>query len=231
MPLELEAITEAFGLAPTGDVDEGVRCGQVGPAEVTAIHIGMGPPATRTALCRLFDGTSEGVPQPDHVMIAGICGGLDPSVDVGTVVNPEIVVDLTSGSEFVHRPPGSAPRSGKLLTVEEATVDGERHREYLSRGFLAVDMESAAVAEVCEERGCPWSVFRCIGDRLVDGLLDDRVLAMTNPDGSGNPDEIARLLAADPALLGRLEQLGRDATMAARRAADAAFRGCQELVG
>jgi hypothetical protein len=90
-------------------------------------------------------------------------------------------------------------------------------------------MENSAVAEVCEAHGCPWSVYRCIGDRWFDGLLDQRVLSLSNPDGSGNMDELNRLLEEDPELAGKLERLGRDTTLAARLAAEAAVRGCLAL--
>jgi hypothetical protein len=90
-------------------------------------------------------------------------------------------------------------------------------------------MESSAVAEVCEARGCPWSVYRSIGDRIFDGLLDERIVAATNPDGSGDMAAIGRLLAAEPALAQRLERLSQDTTRAARLAAEAAVRGCLAL--
>ena len=85
-------------------------------------------------------------------MNAGICGGLDPDIDVGTLINPEIVVDNASGTEFHHHPPIDDTLAGKLMTMEAATLDVERSRRFLADGFLAVDMESAAVAEVCEAR-------------------------------------------------------------------------------
>jgi len=90
-------------------------------------------------------------------------------------------------------------------------------------------MESAALAEVCQQRGIPWSVYRCIGDRPFDGLLDERLVRLSNPDGSGNMAEIRKLLDAEPDLVPKLEQLGRDASNAARLAAEAAVRGCLAL--
>jgi hypothetical protein len=57
------------------------------------------------------------------------------------------------------------------------------------------------------------------------------VLDVTNPDGSGNQDALGQLLAAEPDMAAKLEQLGRDTTMAARRAAEAAVRGCLALDG
>jgi adenosylhomocysteine nucleosidase len=226
MPLEMDAIVAAFGLRPTEEGER--RCaGQVGRSSVTAVHIGMGPPATRDALQRLLD-EGEGA-HIDHVMIAGICGGLNPDVPVGTLINPEVVVDHSSGSSYRHTPPGDEPLSGKLVTTEQATLDLDLSRRFFEEGCIAVDMETAAVAEVCEATGHPWSAYRCIGDRIFDGLLDDRILAMTNPDGSGNPEEMGRLLAEDPGLAERLTQLAHDTSRAARLAAEAAVRGCLAL--
>lgn len=229
MPLELDAITTAFGLQPTGDADGAPWTGRVGGSDVTAVHIGMGPAATRAVATRLLDERAPDHRPVDHMMIAGICGGLDPAVAVGTLVNPASLVDLVSGVTYTHRPPGGAPRTGKLLTVEVPMFDLDLNRRYLDEGFLAVDMESSALAEVCEARGCPWSVYRCISDRLVDGLLDERVFALANPDGSGRPGELERLLAEEPHLLVNLQQLGNDAARGARLAAEAALRGCRAL--
>jgi nucleoside phosphorylase len=231
MPLEMHAIVTAFGLNPTGDAEGAPWTGQVGRSDVTAIHIGMGPPLTRVATTRLFDESVPGHRRVEHVMIAGICGGLDPDIDVGTVINPEFIIEYTSGATYRHTPPGDAPRAGKLMTTEGATLDTEVSKRFREEGCLGVDMESSAVAEVCEARDCPWSVYRCIGDRFFDGLLDQRIVAATNPDGSGNMAEIARLIAAEPELAVKLERLSRDTTRAARLAAEAAVRGCLALDG
>jgi hypothetical protein len=62
MPLEMDAITTAFGLRPTGDAKDARWTGRVGNSDVTAIHIGMGPPLTRAATARLFEETMPGQP-------------------------------------------------------------------------------------------------------------------------------------------------------------------------
>jgi nucleoside phosphorylase len=169
MPLELDAIVTAFGLNATGDATGDAtgapKTGRVGGSNVTAIHIGMGPPLTRIGTSRLFDPSSPGHVAVDHVMIAGICGGLDPDLDVGTLINPEIVVDHTTGASYRHTPPGQAPQAGKLVTTEGVSLDQELSWRFFDDGCLGVDMESSAVADVCEAHGCPWSVYRCIGDR------------------------------------------------------------------
>jgi nucleoside phosphorylase len=229
MPLEMDAIVAAFGLGPTSDANGAPWTGRVGHSDVTAIHIGMGPPLTRAALVRVFDETQPGHLPVDHVMIAGICGGLDPDLEVGTLINPEILVEHTSGATYRHHPPGDAPLAGKLITTEGVSLDVDQSLRFFEDGCIAVDMESSAVAEVCEAQGCAWSVYRCIGDRHFDGLLDERIIALTNPDGSGDFAAIQRLMAAEPELAANLERLTHDSAMAARLAAEAAVRGCLAL--
>jgi nucleoside phosphorylase len=229
MPLEMDAITTAFGLTPSADAEGAPWTGRVGQSVVTAIHIGMGPPLTRVATARLFDETAPGHVDVDHVMVAGICGGLDPDLAVGTLINPEIIIEYSSGATYRHSPPGDAPVAGKLMTTEGATLDHDLSRAFAADGFVGVDMESSAVAEVCESHGCAWSVYRCIGDRFFDGLLDARIVAATNQDGSGDMTQIMKLIEAEPELGGKLAQLSRDTTLAARLAAEAAVRGCLAL--
>ena len=229
MPLEMDAITTAFGLSPTSDAKGAPWTGSIGHSDVSAIHIGMGPPLTRAALLRLFDDTRPNHVSFDHVMIAGICGGLDPDLEVGTMINPEILIEHSSGATYRHHPPGDAPQRGKLITTENVSLDVGQSLRFFEDGCVAVDMESSAVAEVCEAHGCAWSVYRCIGDRHFDGLLDERIVALATPDGSGDFAAIQRLIAAEPELGAKLERLTRDSALAARLAAEAAVRGCLAL--
>ena len=222
MPLEMHAITTAFGLTRANPTKGAPWMGHVGNSDVTAIHIGMGPPLTRVA-------TQPDYAPVDHVMVAGICGGLGPDLPVGTLINAEYIIEATSGTEYRHTPPGDEPLAGKIITTEGVSLDIELSKEFRARGCLGVDMENSAVAEVCEANGCAWSVYRCIGDRWFDGLLDQRVIDVTNPDGSGNQDALGRLLAAEPDMADKLRQLSRDTTLAARLAAEAAVRGCLAL--
>jgi hypothetical protein len=229
MPLEMEAIVLAFGLRAAGEATDASWTGGVGQSHVTALHIGMGPVRTRVATARLFDGSVPGHMPVDHVMIAGICGGLHPELEVGTLINPEVVVDYSSGASYTHAPPGDALRRGNLVTTEGVSLDPELSRRFFADGFFGVDMESSAVAEVCEAHGCAWSVYRCIGDRYFDGLLDERLVAMANPDGTADVEAVTRLLAEEPELLPKLERLSHDSAQAARLAAEAAVRGCLAL--
>jgi len=225
----MHAVTTAFGLTPDSEDAGSTWSGQVGGSDVTAVHIGMGPTLTRAALARLFDQSVPGYRAIDHVMNAGICGGLGPSLEVGTVINPETIVEHSTGVAYRHTPPGDLPLAGTLITTEEATLDHDRSRRFFEDGIIAVDMESAAVADFCQSHDTAWSIYRCIGDRWFDGLLDERIIAATNQDGSGDMAAITNLIESDPQVKANLERLGRETCKAARRAAEAAVRGCFAL--
>ena len=227
LPLELEAVVAAFGLEPTGDAD--TWTGQVRDSTVSAVRCGMGPDAARTVASRVLDGSRSVDPPVDHVMVVGICGGLDPAIEVGTVLFPEYVVDHATGARYRHAALDGALRTGTLVTTAEVHFDPALSRRMLADGALGVDMESAAVAQVCDEGGLPWSVHRCISDRWVDGLLDPRVVALMDSDGSMDLDALGHLLAEEPDLVPRLERLGNDSVLAARLAAEDAFRTCLGL--
>ena len=104
MPLEMDAIVRAFALAPIADGPLSPHTGMVGGSSVTAVHIGMGPPLRAQALVRILDDDAPAYGPVDHVMIAGICGGLDPEVPVGTLINAEVIV------EHARAPPTSTVR-------------------------------------------------------------------------------------------------------------------------
>jgi adenosylhomocysteine nucleosidase len=98
-----------------------------------------------------------------------------------------------------------------------------------ARGVVAVDMETAAVAAVCEAAGCPWSVFRGISDYAGEGLVDDAIFAMTRPDGTADPDVIARYLEENPERREVLVRLAHDTHLATEAAAAAAIDACAAL--
>jgi hypothetical protein len=85
-------------------------------------------------------------------------------------------------------------------------------------------METAAVAEVCEERGVPWSVVRAISDRASDGSVDAEIFGLSYQDGSANLPAVARYVLRHPGAVPRLVRLARGSKLATERAADAAIR-------
>jgi adenosylhomocysteine nucleosidase len=158
----------------------------------------------------------------------GIAGGVGPSVRIGDVVVPEVVLDAAGGE---HRPvplPGTTPR-GIMRTSGEIDVTDDDVAALRDRGVIALDMETAAVGAVCEARGVPWSVVRAISDHTDDGFVDSAVLSMTNSDGTPNVGAVVRYLARHPFHIARLSKLARGARMATTASAAAAYDGIAAL--
>jgi hypothetical protein len=142
---------------------------------------------------------------------------------------PEVVVDSASGREYRPVQLGPAPPHGRLLSSDRLVTSLEEAAALEESGVVGLDMETAAVAAVCERRGCPWSVFRAISDRVTDGTTDPAVLALAGPDGSGDARAVARYLLPRPWRIVRLARLGLGSWRAANAAAEAAVEACDRL--
>ena len=89
-------------------------------------------------------------------------------------------------------------------------------------GALAVDMESAAIAEVCQAARVPCAAVRAISD-AADTALSPQLVALL-AGGRVSPRRVLMALLRRPALAGELWRLARDTRRAARRLADALGR-------
>jgi adenosylhomocysteine nucleosidase len=158
----------------------------------------------------------------DHVVVVGIAGGLPSSTKLGDVVVPEAVVDAATGKEYSAAPLGNTVMKGRVRTSDDLNVDA---RDLVADGIDACDMETAAVAAVCDAKGVSWTAFRAISD-LVGGPVDDSVLALANPDGTGNLWAAAKYLLPRPWKIPGVIGLARGANVATKAAATAAIQAC-----
>lgn len=171
---------------------------------VTSAVVGIGPAAAARATVRLLDAVPAA-----RVLVVGIAGGRDPSLRVGDVLAPELVVDASSGAAYRPARFGTAGRTGTLATVGQL---GAAIPDALEAG--AVDMESAAIAAVCDERGVPWDVRRVVSD--LPGTVGASLASLVGGDGRTEPWAVARLLVRRPAEVRRMIRLGRDTSRALR---------------
>ncbi len=217
MQPELKAVIKSFGLTgTTGDVVFSHE-GRAGDWSVAALVTGMGPALAREATERAL---AEG--PFDHVMVIGIAGGLDPALPVGSLMVPERVQLYPDGPTFTTHPLSPRRAVGGLMTTDGLFDDDDVWQPILARGFGAVDMEAAGVAEVCEGRGVDWSIYRGISDRPDEHIVDQAVFGLSKPDGSADAVALAKYLARDPRRAKALAHLNKCMQLAARLAADAA---------
>jgi nucleoside phosphorylase len=215
---ELRAVVKAGGLDRRSAHEVFSHSGVVGTWSVSAGIIGMGPAVSRVATEKVL-----ATGHFDHVMVVGIAGGLDPALPVGALMVPHQVRLHPDGPLYLSHPLSPRVAEGGLMTTDGLLDDDEVWRPILDSGFGAVDMEAAGVAEICEQAGVAWSVYRGISDRPDEHVVDQAVFALSKPDGSADLVAVGKYLARDPRRAKALAHLNRCMEIAARVAAEAAF--------
>ena len=180
---------------------------------------GMGRDAAERAARALVD---AGVAA---LMTFGMAGGLDPTLEAGSVVLPcELIA--ADGSRFVASrtwrervaaavSPLRAVSSGNLLTSARAIdTAADKSAAFHDTGAAAVDMESAAVAAIAFHHKLPFIAVRVIVDTAVDTLPR----AVVNASRLGKV-QIGRLIAGlilAPGEIGALIRLAQRYRIAMR---------------
>jgi len=169
--------SEARALGPSmprGGVPPLSELALLGEGSLLALS-GIGRPAAAAAAQALVD---AGV---SALMSFGMAGGLDPALKPGSVVIPcELLA--TDGARYAACrswrervaaavSPLCAVTEGNLLTSPEAIdTPAEKAAALRRTGAAAVDMESAAVAEVAARHDLPYIAVRVIVDTAADFL-------------------------------------------------------------
>jgi len=163
-----------------------IRQGQIGHCRVFAMAGGVGKVKGAAATQYLIDQFSI-----EALICTGVAGAVNPRLRTGDIVisekalqhdfdpgDPELLkrfrkrwvkadVGLVELALEAARDRGLADRcfAGKVLTGDQAIVSRER-REWLWKTFRGdcVDMESAAVAQVCLLNEVPFVIVRAISD-------------------------------------------------------------------
>jgi nucleoside phosphorylase len=120
--------------------------------------------------------------KPDCVLIAGICGALDPSLAPGDLIvcssvrsegNAELIADprlieaarAALGADVGARGRSITVTAGALLTVDTAATSRDERAELWKRlGAAGIDMETYQLAEAAVSSGAPWIALRSVSD-------------------------------------------------------------------
>jgi adenosylhomocysteine nucleosidase len=221
MPMELEPLTRKLGLHESSLGEVTVHTGTIDGREIVAVVTGMGTALATEGTTRLLDAV-----RVERVVVVGITGAVENETPIGTLILPEVVVDGASGEEFRPTPLGEGTPAGKMWTADSLTTGLDEIAGLRARGVVSLDMETAAIAALCEARGVPWSVFRVISDRATDGSVDEEVFKLSNMDGTPNNEAIERYFAEHPERVEAMARLAEGALLATEAAADAAIEAC-----
>jgi adenosylhomocysteine nucleosidase len=217
MPMELSPLKKRLSLGKSrlGTLD--AHTGSLDGRPVVAVVTGMGTRLATTGVERLLAAL-----EVERVVVVGITGAIHPESEIGGLVLPEAVVDGDTGTEFHPQPLGVGRPSGKMWTSDALVTDADAVAGLRAEGVVALDMETAAIARVCEGQGIPWSVFRAFSDRTTDGVIDDEVFHLSNQDGTPDAKAVAAYLVKHPGRVPAMARMAKDAKLATDRAAEAA---------
>lgn len=222
MQVELGPVARALGMRPDGG-DHKRHTTTIGNLHVTAILAGVGPDtATRSTTTVLEE------LRPEHVIVAGVAGGIAPHLAVGDLVVAEEAMEHRSGRTSRSTPIGDDVATGRIITTDTILSDAQLAAE-IAAGFVAVDMETAAIGVICDDAGVPWTAYRAISDRVGEGVIDESTLALVNNDGTTNLAAVARAALGSPSALRRFARMRRDGRLATTAVASAAARAVQHL--
>jgi adenosylhomocysteine nucleosidase len=152
-----------------------------GSARVLLIRSGIGLVASSSALTRALDAWTCRA-----VISAGSCGGIGASVQAGDVIAGSAYVFANADSRAFGYVMGQVPGQPELFRAEASLLElatsggalgglmlssdvfataetAARFREDFPEG-MAVEMESAAMAQVCHDAGIPFISIRGVSD-------------------------------------------------------------------
>ena len=114
--------------------------------------------------------------KPENVLIAGLCGGLDPSLGAGDLILAREVLDeageglqppatTLASARRAMRNEGPRFVCSRLVTVAKPVATSDEKRDLWNvHGAAGADMETAAFARVAAEHDASWMALRAVID-------------------------------------------------------------------
>lgn len=155
----------------------------------------------------------------------GVSGGLNPEQGVGDLVFADAVfMERDDGISLVWKRSGRDPevtfscinakgviaRWGPIITVQKPILNtAGKQALFESTATLAVDMETAAVAQVADRSGLPFFAVRSICD-TADVTVPEFLYQCVDQKGSPRFPYLFRLIIRNPLIISHLMRMKRD---------------------
>ncbi len=118
--------------------------------------------------------------RPDALISTGFCGALDPELAIADVVVAAAVA-APDGKRYPAVPVNGAGKC-VIYSADRVIQTAAEKRSLAARGFSAVEMEAAGVAERAAALGLPFYCVRAVSDLAGEDMANDFNQALT-PDG------------------------------------------------
>lgn len=181
---------------------------------VHIIHTGVGEDAARITLEEQLCNAKE---LPELLIASGFAGALIPDLQVGTLVS-DSQPGVTGGGDPVL----SGVRQMRFSHSEHVLATAEAKREFRDRtGGEVVDMETAAIRELCAAAEVPFRTLRAISDGADDdlGLPPDMLGKLASRPVTSSPS-LGWMLLTNPNRRKAFLRLIRDCRIAQTALAD-----------
>lgn len=139
------------------------------------------------------------------VLLAGLAGGLDPSLAVG-----DLILDAPDAEGGVGLRRGAIHTAAGIVSTPTAKA-----RLFARTGAAAVDMEGLAARSFAKNLNLPFLHLRAISDAATDAL-DPALLGWVDPFGRPRPLAAAAGLLRDPRRVAGVVRLARASGLALR---------------
>jgi len=195
----------------------GSRCvvGDMGPKTVVLLRAGVGPEKTTQRLAE-----TKALHDVQCVLSIGCAGALSPDIGVGSVVISEKIIDDTEDGQAYHPSPELITRArdtcealkipfylGATVSTSRVAASPEEKAGLAAKyGVVAVDMETAKVAEWAHGLGIPMLSIRTVSDGVADSIPPE-IGAIFGPNGKLRPAKALSLFATRPGLMPELLRL------------------------
>ncbi len=147
------------------------------------------------------------------IVMAGLGGGLDPTLKVG-----DVVVDALSDESMGQRLPY---RRGGMHTAKQiVSTPAERAAVFQATGALAVEMENEVVRAVAAQLGVAYVGIRAISDCATE-TLNPSLLRWVDDLGRVKVKALVGTLVRRPGLVGELNRLRKQSALAVANLAEA----------
>jgi nucleoside phosphorylase len=182
--------------------------------DVTLLTVGVGRKNAERRLREWF--TRH---QTDAVICLGFAGALSSLLNIA-----DLVIGKTGwpASDALNKLSSTGIHFGKIITIDEI-VGAQGKRELAARlapeELACVEMESAAVAQVCHEQRIPYLLVRAISD-LFDEDFPVDFNRCRDENGEVSQAKVMKAVLRYPQAIKPLLDLGRRAALCAERLAE-----------